>query len=68
MDKNDWINGKIGYASIYNKKKIWDAIFYILNNLEIKRHFKWESKKLINKFIWDQIVIKIENLYKLLNV
>ena len=54
----------MGYTVEYDKDRLRDAIFRVLNDGELKRRFGEEGRGLVRKeFWWKAIVRKIERLY-----
>ena len=64
-DKLDWIHDKVGYIVEYDKEQLRDAIFKVLSDEELRVRFGEEGKRLVReKFGWDWIVRKVEDIYK----
>ena len=64
-DKLDWIHDKVGYVVEYNKEQLQDAMSEILSDEGLMRRFGEEGKRLVReKFSWDIIVTKVENIYR----
>ena len=62
---SEWISDNVGYVVDYDEVKLRDAIFKILRDEQLRRKFEEEGKKLMMKeFNWDNIVIKMEELYE----
>jgi len=64
-DKLDWINDKVGYVVEYDKDQLRDAISKVLSDEGLKRRFGEEGRRLVREeFGWNDIVRKVEGLYK----
>lgn len=61
----DAIDGKTGFAVLYNRDPLKDAIFKILSDDGLRRRFEEEGKKLVKeKFSWDEIILDVERTYE----
>lgn len=60
----DIVGNKVGYVIEYDKDQLRDAMLEALSDDGLKRRFGEESKRLVEEFGWDEIVRKIENVYK----
>lgn len=59
------IDGGTGLAVPYDKDKLREAIFNILNNKKLRRRFGEEGRRLVKEyFSWDKIVKRIEKTYR----
>jgi len=64
-DELDWIQDKVGYVVEYDKDQLRDAIFKVLSDEGLKRRFGEEGRRLVREeFGWNEIVRKVEGLYK----
>jgi glycosyltransferase involved in cell wall biosynthesis len=60
----DFVN-KVGYVVKYDKNQLQDAIFKLLSNETLRKRFGAAGKRLVREeFCWDEIVRKIEALYR----
>jgi len=63
-DKLDWIHNKVGYVVEYGKEQLGNAIYTLLNDDKLRKRFGDEEKRMIReKFNWDKIVKRVENIY-----
>jgi glycosyltransferase involved in cell wall biosynthesis len=61
----DFVDGKVGYVVEYDKNQLRDAIFKILSDEGLRRRFGEEGKRLVEeRFNWNRIAEKVENVYK----
>jgi len=61
----DIIDNKVEYVVEYNKDQLKDAIIKVLSDEGLRRRFGEEGKRLVReKFGWDVVVAKVENIYR----
>lgn len=64
-DELDWINDNVGYVTDYDEHQLAQAILNIILNDSLRNKFGDNGKKLIkSNFNWQNIVDKIEEVYK----
>jgi len=64
-DELDWIDDKVGYVVEYDKDQLRDAIIKVLRGEGLRKRFGEEGKRLVEeRFGWDRIAEKVENVYK----
>ena len=64
-DELDWIDDKVGYVVEYDKDQLRDVIIKVLRGEGLRRRFGEKGKRLVEeRFGWDRIVEKVENVYK----
>ena len=63
-DALEWIDNRVGYVTTYNKDDLLRNIVTILTDEATSKRFSTEAKRLVReRFSWNRIVERIENLY-----
>ena len=63
-DDLDWIHDNVGYVVDYDKDQLFYAINRILSGQSLRKNFDNKCKKLVKeKFVWNEVVKNIEDLY-----